>query len=444
MPASTTLALGTSSYQLLDAFDAVEQINSIKVVRSGNATTNSASVTSLNGKTIENFGIGGLGWSDGTVANNSLNVSGNFENFSADLAAGNDTLNIVGNLSGAFIELDDSSSASSGNDRLQISKNLTSTSPSSPEQRNQIFTGAGNDTIQIGGLLEDTNMYLGSGNDSLVVSGDANRIYVGSDAKSGFDTAADGRDYLEFRGMVTDAVIQTGGGNDTVVFRKQFYGQSNQDISDFDPLASVSAIDLGSGNDSLTLSAGASNARISTGSGSDTLHFSGSFDNLAVNLGGDKVELTGTAGSSFTNVDFSSASADGDTLMVGAGFVFSETNFYLGSGDDSLVFGSGSLFNDVVFSTGDGADTLVFGTSTMFGNTYINLSDPSSGTDVVSFAEYDFIDLVTVAGGTSDILYIGSNKYVYGGPGAVSLEDDYTGQFGSPSSGWMGSWIKSV
>jgi len=400
--ASSTLTLGSGSYDLLDSID---YSYVAKVVEKGINTL----VTSKG--LITDLGIG-----FGSGSNSIVTVKAeSIRNFTADLGAGNDVLNIIGNVENASILfgqwLDDGSSTQafvpqdSGSNRLDIrgdlggglgaSANLFTDSEYS-DGRSQITGDNGKDTVSISGEVQDTNFYLAGGNDSLLIGGASKDVYVNTGA---------GNDIVEFRGTTGNIIVQTDDGNDTVIFKQNLYGQ----ISDV-----TSAVELGAGNDSLTLANGASYAEINTGSGKDTMRLTGTFDTTEFYLGdgvGDSISIS--SNSRFYDSNFGSINTVGDTLIVGSGSSWTNSDISFDSGKDSLVFGSNSSFIDSNISLGDNADTLVFGSNTIFDNTTIDLGNDNA-TDVLRFgSDFQYED-VTFVGYDSNIdrIYIGGELYL--------------------------------
>jgi hypothetical protein len=445
---ASTLALGQSSYELLDIDqnDVKDIAENVSVSQRGSSAL--ISNTEPGGTPVENFSIGiGSDLSDynndfiDQSANNNISVRGDFNNFSAYTGEGRDALSLSGNLTNAEIVLDAQNvggeSGSQFNDRLDIRGDLLSSYPNDPDVRNEIWTGGGNDTVRISGIVNDANIALGTGNDSLLVGGSSERLYVSGDA---------GRDFIELRGSADDAIIQAGDDNDTVVLRGNLYGTGFSSISESDKSA---AVDLGAGNDSLVMQDGSYFAQINTGSGLDTLRLTGTFestdfhldglDSLAQpgsNAGGDLLTLS--AGTVFDDVSLTSSNLDGDTMIVGAGSLFADSSFVFGAGADSLVFGSGFGDFDSLLDLGEGADTVVFGSGSVLDGTTIDLGGDTDA-DLIRFATFEELEFVTIEGASdNDVLFIGYNEYRYGADDSITL---------SASSGydedWMDGWAKA-
>jgi len=461
--ASATLSLGSAGYDLLEAISTSTPVASqLSVKKSGNAHQIKSTTTD---NTIEGLGIitsealdhqdpdfeswerkGGSTDQNSFFGKDNVNIFANVSDFQAALGRYADTLNIFGDVSGSTIELDSSDTDGNFNDILNIQGSLKSIDGDLNSVDNEIYAGSGNDTIRIAGSAENANIFLGFGNDSLVISGAATNVDVKGD-EAGF---INGNDYIEFRAAATDVRVQSGGGNDTVIFSKGLDSYSldltsdstySSDYSLSTPLTGLSAVELGSGNDSLVLKGTYSYASFNTGSGTDTVSIgSGSFTNVKFQLdgnwdtdyqgindsnfvGGDK--LTSAANSSFTDSEFSSNNSLGDTLVFGSGNIFNSTSFYLGQGNDSIVFGSGSVFinysaTDSTISTGYGADTIVFGSSSIFnGNFNLDLGNDDA-VDVVRFGvNNQFLpnDLTSefriIGAGDNDMLFVGAQAYRY-------------------------------
>lgn len=419
MPAST-LALGQSSYELLDidGIDYGDEAENISVSKRG------ASALIRNDEPgnapVENFGIGVNSANISDIGtNDNINIRGDFNNFTADTGNGRDALNISGDLSDVQLILDDQDSAEQFNDRLYIRGDVQSSESNISEVRNSIWTGGGNDTVRISGQVSDTNVSLGAGNDSLLVDGGSERLYV---------SAEQGRDYIELRDPADDAIVQAGDDNDTVVLRGNLFGTGARSISEsYDQTA---AVDLGAGNDSLVLGDGSENAQINTGSGSDTVRLSGFVGSTDFYLDGSSTIaqsegdesgdlLTLSNGTIFNNVSVSSSYSgiDGDTMVVGSQSLFEDSEFVLSSGDDSLVFGSDFVDFGSYINLGSGSDTVVFGSNAFLDGTVIDLGNDDQE-DMIRFDSWeDFdgnFDYISIEGaGEEDILYIGYEQFHY-------------------------------
>ena len=173
--AATTLALGTSSYALLESLDEPGSAAQLKVTKSGSSTTIRATGSSENtieglgittgGDLIPNYlGFGGIiqGIGDGSVSekNSNINAFANLKDFQASLGDAGDTLNVFGSIEGSRIYLDNKSSQTpDGSDLLSVSGSVTQ---GSSLQDNLIYAGSGHDTIRIAGSIDNAFVFLGA------------------------------------------------------------------------------------------------------------------------------------------------------------------------------------------------------------------------------------------------------------------------------------------
>jgi hypothetical protein len=440
--AATTLALGTSSYALLEELEGGDQLS---ISKSGSSTTIRA--TGGPGGTIEGLGItsGALGSDlDGwtpvqtpqnppTVEKNSnINAFGNLRDFQASLGSGADALNIFGNIEGSRIFLDDAEAVNEygtvddGNDFLSVSGSIAQ---GSNLEDNLIYAGSGNDTIRIAGSIEDAFVFLGAGNDSFTAGSGTN-----VDVK-----AAAGNDYIQFKGQSTDVRINTGDNADTVVLaglngsNTELNGDSLSLAGTYDDQQFIfatqgqAAIDMGTGNDSLVLGFGSyNNVSFNTGNGLDTISIAknSTFENSFFQLGdsnsiNNKDKFTSAQGNLFEGTTISSNNGGGDSLVFGSATQFLDSAISLAGGNDSIVFGTNSVINGSDINAGIGADTLVFGSNTIFTDTWINLGNSDGTGDGLADRIYfnaisaDLSQVQITGADNNDILYIGATAYAY-------------------------------
>jgi len=442
--AANTLALGTSTYALLDS------LNRETVTKSGSSTT----VRSSGGAkgTINDLGIG---VQKGGEAISNINVFGSLDNFSAGLGTSNDTLNIFGSVQGSRIFLDNSvegieaentlKTALDGNDLLNISGNIEGVS-----QDNLIYAGAGKDTIRIAGSIDDAFVFLGAGDDVFTAKSGRN-VDIKGDS---------GNDSIQFRGQAEDVRINAGSGFDTVVLAglngNGSFPESEQSGSEDEPTYPTqdagtyresigkgkfvdklvfstqgrAAVEMGSGSDSLILGNGwYNNASFDTGTGNDTISITATnqiFSNTYFQLGNSNAtnpsspspnidKLTSAQGNNFDNTSIFSNNSGGDSLVFGSTtFLTNYSNVTLGAGDDLVVFGNNSTFWDSRINTGSGSDTLVFGSGAIFENSSINLGEDSN-VDYIRFntTPGDLSGLRITGASQGDVLYIGATSYTY-------------------------------
>ena len=421
---ASTLALGTSSYQLLEELGGQAQLT-VK-------TTGSSTQIRATGTDISDLGINTtskISAASGTYVgatqtgteptnfqtSSNINVFGSLNDFQANLGGSGDTLSIFGDINGSRISLDNTPTSGSvaggdGSDLLSVSGSIGG---SGDQFENEIWAGGGNDTIRIAGSIQNSTVFLGDGDDYFS-AGEGTNVHV---------LGGDGNDYVQFRKSSEDTRINLGNGFDTVVL-------SGLEGSSY---SGTAAVEMGGNNDSLVLGSGNyDNAQFNTGSGRDTVSIASNsyFTTSNFNLdgfsetgdlrfvGGDK--LTSGQGNKFASTSFSSSNIGGDSLVFGNTTTFSEKSIIsLGDGADSLVFGSNSTLIDSYILMGGGSDTLVFGAGTSFNNTIINLGG-NTGLDMIQFNASTGTSLkgVTVIGANNgDFLYIGATSYGYSSTG---------------------------
>lgn len=481
--AATTLALGTSSYALLEALDS-DAGSKLNVRKSGSSTTirgDANRIDDLGLTTTATSGdftslVDSEDWervnsntniTDEVTSN--INIFGTLNNFQADLGNRNDTLNIFGDVRGSRIFLDNAEKIgvgyiNDGNDLLSISGSIGRGLDADKLQDNLIYAGAKNDTIRIAGSIDDAFVILGDGHDSFTASSGKN-VDIKGDA---------GNDFIQFKNSSENTSINSGLDADTIILsgltsdNEKLESASLQgffeDPGTYDEQDAYeklnfsdqgkSAIEMGAGNDSLVLGTGAyTNASFNTGNDNDTISIatgstfqntyfqlgnSGSYptpSNPSPSIGRDR--FTSAQNNQFLSTTIASTNVSGDTLVFGSGthllsYQDVGSTIALGSGGDSIVFGSTSVINDSYINTGSGADTLVFGSNTNLGNTTIDLGNDLE-VDRIYFNSnpLDLADFQIKGAGNNDILYIGTTAYTYQG------SDFYSG---TPTGDSSNSW----
>lgn len=481
--AATTLALGTSSYALLEALDSGAG-SKLDVRKSGSSTTIRGDANRIDDLGLTTTATSGdftslVDSEDWEIVNSNTNISnedtsninifGNLNNFQADLGNRKDTLNIFGDVRGSRIFLDKSEKTGAGygddgNNLLSISGSIARGLDEDSLQDNLIYAGSGNDTIRIAGSIEDAFVFLGNGDDSFTARSGKN-VDIKGDA---------GKDFIQFKDRSENTSINTGTDSDTIILsgltsdNEKLESASLQDLfgdpgtyDEEDAYEKLnfsdqgkSAIEMGTGNDSLVLGKGEyTNASFSTGNGNDTISIgTGSyFQNTYFQLGNSgsspttsnpspsigRDRFTSAQNNQFLSTTIASTNVSGDTLVFGSGthllsYQDVGSTIALGSGGDSIVFGSTSVINDSYINTGSGADTLVFGSNTNLGNTTIDLGNDLE-VDRIYFNSnpLDLADFQIKGAGNNDILYIGTTAYTYQG------SDFYSG---TPTGDSSNSW----
>ena len=427
--AATTLALGSASYELLDAL----------VTTSPNSTPGTGATATLSAKQRGGT-IGGATGAEkvdltvpfGTAAGqaSALNVSSVSnglivrDNDSALVggSSGSDaTVNFLANASNAQVLL------GGGNNRFNASRDFVASALNSGDGNDSIRIGGaangslfntagGNDSLIVGKTSADVDANLGAGNDSALFLG---ALIAGSDSTKSWDSSVqahdqfngdynnivnlgEGNDSASFQGGVTgNYELQMGGGADTTVFGSRSLNSgflldtgSGSDSTVLGFQTNNVEIQLGSGpfSDTLVLGLGAdllnstissSQSGISQGLG-DRLLFAGDLMSVGIQLGSgrDSLNLTGTA--SFAGPTDSWSLADGnDTVILGASSdVFGHGLISLGAGADSLFMaGTG---DDFMIDLGSdwSADTIAFAATSPsgeFGYTGLTINNFSNG-----------------------------------------------------------------
>ena len=424
--AASTLAIGSSAYELLELLD------------DGTATStlSEAAVVSKQGNRVSLQGPGGT-INSTRIANrggdSALGVAGKVLGSDEGL-----------NLSVFSNTLDTSIRTQDGDDSIRVYGNLTSSTPLArggvSGSNNGIFAGTGNDNISIRGFVDDQVIKGGLGSDTIRITGAVENSYIfggdGSDSDgsdnitvrgnitNSYVNTGSGNDYADFRSSATNLIFQGDTGNDTVIFRKNVASNFGDEIS---------SVYSGSGNDVITFQDGAAGTEINTGTGSDTLFLKGEFFQDTFNLSkelGSELEsgsdyLFASSNSIFESTTLNSSNIAGDTLVFGASSEFINSNFNLGSGNDLVNFGANTYFDSTSIDLGAGNDTIVFGASDISHLSGLSVS-LGGGSDVIRFVGASARDLGSITdyiadASSDDTLYIGSTSYSYNEAGWYSL-----------------------
>lgn len=199
--------------------------------------------------------------------------------------------------------------------------------------------------------------------------------------------------------------MDLGAGNDTLTLAN---GGNTASVSN------VETIIGGSGADAITLGAAAANASIDLGSGSDHLTF-GNFSNTATI--GNVETITGGSGN--------------DTITLTTGLTTASA-IDLGAGNNKLTFAAGgstaTVSNVDTLIGGAGADAVTLGTAITAGS-----ADLGGGGDTLTLAagtnSVSATNVATVFGGSGDdtIVLTGSNAALVVGGGGMNLITGNTG-----------------
>ena len=418
--AASTLAIGSSSYELLELLgDSPDPPKAAAVSQSGNRVTLQGPGGTISETGIINTGtnLAGATGALGSDQGLNLNVFSNLQDVSIRSQEGDDNLRLYGNLdSSNSLSREDVGSPNNGvftgngNDNVTIRGSVDS---------QVIAGGTGSDTIRISGSVEDSYIFGGGGSD--IIGDGSDNISVRGNISNSYVNTGAGNDYAEFQSTATNLIFQGDSGNDTVIFRQSV-------ASNFVSGDGTSSIFTGSGNDVLTFENGARGTSINTGTGNDTLLMSGEFYNDTINLsvaadsetpaGSDY--LYASSNSIFDSSSIFSNNTAGDTLVFGASNSFINTDFLLGSGNDLINFGANAAMlgaSGLGVDLGAGNDTIVFGAGGNFTGLEVSLG---GGADVIRFVGATSSDLGTLSGyisdaSSEDTLYIGSVAYSYDG-----------------------------
>ena len=476
--AATTLALGSASYQLLDALVTTSPNNA---PATGTTATLSAKqrggvigsvvggeklditvpfgtaahqVTAFNVSSVsDGVTVRDADWNvvGGTTGSNAaINFLANASNAQVLLGGGDNRFNASRDFVGSTIN------AGGGNDSIRIGGAATGS---------LVNTGGGNDTLIVGRTSTDFDANLGAGDDSAMFLG---ALVAGADTTMPWDASMHGQSsvssipstspttgmsmqgqspvpfsYPTEPGMGTSMpgqslaprayanIINMGEGNDTASFKGgvtgkyelQMGGGADTTVFGANSLSSGFLLDTGAGSDSTVLGWQTSNAKIQLGSGA----FS---DTLVLGLGADITNSTITSyQSSGDRLSF-----DGDLMSVGillgtgqdsinltgtAEFAGTFDSWSLGAGNDTVTLNDGSdVFGPGLISLGAGADSMLLRN---IGDGFMIDLGIDSSTDLIEFAEstsgsdFGYTGLTINNFGRQDILIIGNDSLTYSG-----------------------------
>ena len=198
-----------------------------------------------------------------------------------------------------------------------------------------------NNELGIGTDVDTGTIIGGSGNDKVVVgtSGHSSRyITDGSVVDLG-----DGDNYLSVYSNISGSKVQMGSGDDIV---KTGFDEANNKFTNGDGyITGKSIVDLGDGNNKLDVGTNIDNSKVTTGSGDDNVEVRGYIWNASGKIAG-------------TNEEYGVYLGDGNNkLKVGTNIDNSKVT--TGSGDDVIEAG-GYVINSKI-NLGDGNDTITVG-----------------------------------------------------------------------------------
>ena len=198
-----------------------------------------------------------------------------------------------------------------------------------------------NNELGIGTDVDTGTIIGGSGNDKVVV-GTANHgsryVTDGSEINLG-----DGDNYLSVYSNISGSKVQMGSGDDIV---KTGFDEANNKLTNGDGyITGKSIVDLGDGNNKLDVGTNIDNSKVTTGSGDDNVEVRGYIWNASGKIAG-------------TNEEYGVYLGDGNNkLKVGTNI--DNSKVVTGSGDDVIEAG-GYVINSKI-NLGDGNDTITVG-----------------------------------------------------------------------------------
>ena len=277
------------------------------------------------------------------------------KSLSVDTGEDDDTVNIK---NGANLSWGDIKTGA-GNDTVNIDGNMIGI----PNRSNEIDTGSGDDTININGHVSgESKIKAGKGNNTVYVRGTVDgkarieagdvdnddkhselHIESGATLSGGSSVSMGGGNdtiYIKEGSNVTSATISAGNGNDTA------YIDENLDTAN---------INMGNGEDTINFKKGITikSGVIDFGEGNDTIDIDGiTFTNGAELRAGvsdqpawysgeddDTINITNSKFEQDSKID---AKIGGDTINIGTGAIIDNSNVIAGYGSDTININAGS------------------------------------------------------------------------------------------------------
>ena len=216
-----------------------------------------------------------------------------------------------------------------------------------------------NNELGIGTDVDTGTIIGGSGNDKVVV-GTANHgsryITDGSEINLG-----DGDNYLSVYSNISGSKVQMGSGDDIV---KTGFDEANNKFTNGDGyIAGKSIVNLGDGNNKLDVGTNIDNSKVTTGSGDDNVEVRGYIWNASGKIAGTNEEYGVYLGDGNnklkvgTNIDNSKVTTgSGDDVIEAGGYVIN-SKINLGDGNDAITVGWIKGNNNDI-NGGDGYDVL--------------------------------------------------------------------------------------
>ena len=319
-----------------------------------------------------------------------------------DTGEDDDTVNIKNgaNLSWGSIK------TGAGNDTVNIDGNMIG----NPNHFNEISTGSGDDTININGHVSgESRIKAGEGNNTVYVRGTVDgkaRIEAGD---------VDNEDkhselHIESGATLSGrSSVSMGGGNDTIYIKQGSIVNGGATIS------------AGNGNDTAYIDENLDTANINMGNGEDTINFKKgiTIKGGVINFGdgNDKVDIDGIT---FTNsaellsglVDrphWYGDDDDNDIINITNSTFKQNSKIDARIGDDKINIGAGAVIDNSNIIAGYGSDTININA----GSKVVNGSKIYSGLDH-SYGDTNDIDTININGGevTDSEIYTSRSKTI--------------------------------
>ena len=437
------------------------------------------------------LGVGQLGYDNGSLY---------YTNAKIDMGEGDNEVSIYHNIiagaedgSGNYIRF------GSGNDKLTVGGYIRSElSDTKNRSSNIIDLGGGHDTVQVkGGLYKDNNlkflmvsddssevtfgnsiggyssMLMGNGADTVVVNGNAefgsdsyydnwlNEVFAKNVEEGKANAMYQGFYETEFKQKVSERWasanigqrIDLGNGENTLsitgsVSKLNYRGGADSDTVTLGA-TSESRFWMGDGNNTLSLGS-SSSVGYSGGTGTDTITINGSVNNNStfnIGSGDNSITIRGNAEQTWigvSNNDQGFAQSGNDTVTIGGNFIGKGTGsevINLGAGQDSVTI-SGKL-QDSLIQMGDGNDSVTI-RGIIDGSNIINAG---KGDDVIVTNQIQSRNTQLIGGEGNDTFTVqyfrGDNQNaVSGGTGKDTL--NITGNNNQfivgYKSGWTNLW----
>lgn len=260
------------------------------------------------------------------------------------------------------------------------------------EGRNSIYTGAGEDNVEIrnsklnGTATEKTSINTGADTDRVVIN-NSTLMHAVVDTDKGDDFVD-----IEEGTTLNYSTINTSEGNDTITI--------NRDPDDARITFQSSALNTGDGDDTVEVTnttflklADGNYSALNTGDGDDEITINGGtiFQDasyIVAGTGADKIYLNSGSTFNFSRVygDYADDNVGGNDEIHVNGAVFNANGhggIYGGGGDDKIFVNSGT-FNDANIEGGAGNDTIVIGKGNNMSSTTIKGGAGNNDTLVVN------------------------------------------------------------